>query len=169
MKGPLFVKITARVLLPRDKAVCHHAAEKGDWICVAGCLDDCAITEIKANQRLAVTTDTLVEGVHFFPDIAPADLAYKSVAVNLSDLAAMGAEPAWVSLALTLPEVDHAWLSEFSQSFFTILDHYNVDLIGGDTTKGPLSITITAHGLLPRDKALCRHAAEKGDWIYVSA
>ncbi len=130
--------------------------------------DDCAITEIKANQRLAVTTDTLVEGVHFFPDIAPADLAYKSVAVNLSDLAAMGAEPAWVSLALTLPEVDHAWLSEFSQSFFTILDHYNVDLIGGDTTKGPLSITITAHGLLPRDKALCRHAAEKGDWIYVS-
>ncbi|MGR3808457.1 thiamine-phosphate kinase [Pasteurella testudinis] len=130
--------------------------------------DDCAITEIKANQRLAITTDTLVEGTHFFHSIDPADLAYKSVAVNLSDLAAMGAEPAWISLALTLPKVDHGWLAKFSQSFFEILDHYNVDLIGGDTTKGPLSISITAHGLLPRDKALCRHGAEKGDWIYVT-
>ncbi|MGV6989374.1 thiamine-phosphate kinase [Testudinibacter sp. P80/BLE/0925] len=130
--------------------------------------DDCAITEIKANQRLAITTDTLVEGIHFFPTISPADLAYKSLAVNLSDLAAMGAEPAWVSLALTLPKIDHAWLKAFSNSFFEVLDHYNIDLIGGDTTKGPLSITITAHGLLPRDKALCRHGAEKGDWIYVT-
>lgn len=130
--------------------------------------DDCAITEIKANQRLAITTDTLVEGIHFFTDISPADLAYKALAVNLSDLAAMGAEPAWVSLALTLPKVDHQWLAEFSRSFFDVLDHYNVDLIGGDTTKGPLSITLTAHGLLPRDKALCRHGAEKGDWIYVT-
>ncbi|MGR6981690.1 thiamine-phosphate kinase [Testudinibacter sp. P27/CKL/0425] len=130
--------------------------------------DDCAITEIKANQRLAITTDTLVEGIHFFADISPADLAYKALAVNLSDLAAMGAEPAWVSLALTLPKVDHQWLAEFSRSFFDVLDHYNVDLIGGDTTKGPLSITLTAHGLLPRDKALCRHGAEKGDWIYVT-
>ncbi|TNH04874.1 thiamine-phosphate kinase [Testudinibacter sp. TR-2022] len=130
--------------------------------------DDCAITEIKANQRLAITTDTLVEGIHFFSDIDPADLAYKAVAVNLSDLAAMGAEPAWISLALTLPKVDHHWLATFSRRFFEILDHYNVDLIGGDTTKGPLSISITAHGLLPRDKALCRHGAEKGDWIYVT-
>lgn len=130
--------------------------------------DDCAITEIKANQRLAITTDTLVEGIHFLPTISPADLAYKALAVNLSDLAAMGAEPAWVSLALTLPKIDHVWLSEFSDSFFSVLDHYNIDLIGGDTTKGPLSITITAHGLLPRDKALCRHGAEKGDWIYVT-
>ncbi|MDH2999983.1 thiamine-phosphate kinase [Chelonobacter oris] len=130
--------------------------------------DDCAITEIKANQRLAITTDTLVEGIHFFPDISPADLAYKSLAVNLSDLAAMGAEPAWVSLALTLPKLDHDWLTQFSAGFFEVLDHYNVDLIGGDTTRGPLSVTITAHGLLPRDKALCRHGAQKGDWIYVT-
>lgn len=130
--------------------------------------DDCAITELQLNQRLAITTDTLVENIHFFSDISAADLAYKSVASNLSDLAAMGAEPAWVSLALTLPEVNHQWLSEFSQSFFDILDYYNVDLIGGDTTRGPLSITITAHGILSKSKALCRHSAKVGDWIYVS-
>lgn len=131
--------------------------------------DDCAITEIKANQRLAITTDTLVEDIHFFSHISAADLAYKALAVNLSDLAAMGAEPAWVSLALTLPKIDHDWLQAFSDSFFEVLDHYNIDLIGGDTTKGAkITITITAHGLLPRDKAMCRHGAQKGDWIYVT-
>lgn len=130
--------------------------------------DDCAITELKQNQRLVVTTDTMVENTHFLPNIRPADLAYKSVATNLSDLAAMGAEPAWVSLALTLPEINEQWLSEFSESFFDILDHYNVDLIGGDTTKGPLSITITAQGIIPKGKALCRHSAKVGDWVYVS-
>ncbi|HDR1022669.1 TPA: thiamine-phosphate kinase [Pasteurella multocida] len=130
--------------------------------------DDCAITELKQNQRLVITTDTMVENTHFLPTIRPADLAYKSVATNLSDLAAMGAEPAWVSLALTLPEINEQWLSEFSESFFDILDHYNVDLIGGDTTKGPLSITITAQGIIPKGKALCRHSAKVGDWVYVS-
>ncbi|WP_424405674.1 thiamine-phosphate kinase [Pasteurella sp. PK-2025] len=131
--------------------------------------DDCAITELKHNQRLVTTTDTMVENTHFLPTIRPADLAYKSVATNLSDLAAMGAEPAWVSLALTLPEINEQWLSEFSQSFFEILDHYNVDLIGGDTTKGEsLSLTITAQGIIPKGKALCRHSAKVGDWIYVS-
>ena len=130
--------------------------------------DDCAVTELNRNQHLAITTDTMVEGVHFLPSIRPADLAYKAVASNLSDLAAMGAEPAWMSLALTIPSIDHAWLTEFSESFFSILDHYNVDLIGGDTTKGPLSITITAQGIIAKDKALCRHNANVGDWIYVS-
>ncbi|TCP95127.1 thiamine-phosphate kinase [Cricetibacter osteomyelitidis] len=130
--------------------------------------DDCAITELNKNQRLAITTDTLVENTHFLPDISAADLAYKSVAVNLSDLAAMGAEPAWISLALTLPKVDHLWLSEFSESFFQILDHYNVELIGGDTTKGQLSLTLTAQGILQKGRALCRHSAKAGDWIYVS-
>lgn len=130
--------------------------------------DDCAITELHHNQRLAITTDTMVENIHFLPSISPADLAYKAVATNLSDLASMGAEPAWISLALTLPKLDNQWLSEFSQSFFQIIDHYNVDLIGGDTTKGPLSITITAQGLISKGKALCRHSAKVGDWIYVS-
>jgi thiamine-phosphate kinase len=131
--------------------------------------DDCAITELKTNQRLAVTTDTMVENTHFLPTISPADLAYKSVVSNLSDLAAMGAEPAWFSLALTLPKIDHFWLTEFSQSFFETLDYYNVDLIGGDTTKGALlTLTVTAQGILSKGKALCRHSAKVGDWIYVS-
>ncbi|MEG9490452.1 thiamine-phosphate kinase [Mannheimia indoligenes] len=130
--------------------------------------DDCAVTSLKPNQQLAITTDTLVCGAHFLPTISPADLAYKSVAVNLSDLASMGAEPAWISLALTLPEIDHDWLAEFSEHFFDILDHYNVDLIGGDTTKGHLSLTLTAQGIVPQDKGLFRHNAKVGDWIYVS-
>lgn len=130
--------------------------------------DDCAITQIPNGHRLAITTDTLVEGTHFLPSISPADLAYKSVAVNLSDLAAMGATPAWVSLALTLPEIREEWLAEFSQSLFAILDRYGVSLIGGDTTKGSLSITLTAQGFLPQDQGLFRHQAKVGDWIFVS-
>ena len=130
--------------------------------------DDCAITSIPAGYQLAITTDTLVEGTHFLPSISPADLAYKSVAVNLSDLAAMGATPAWMSLALTLPEIKEEWLAEFSQSLFAILDRYGVSLIGGDTTKGSLSITLTAQGFLPENQGLFRHQAKVGDWIFVS-
>lgn len=130
--------------------------------------DDCAITSIPTGYQLAITTDTLVEGTHFLPSISPADLAYKSVAVNLSDLAAMGATPAWVSLALTLPEIKEEWLAEFSQSLFAILDRYGVSLIGGDTTKGPLSITLTAQGFLPENQGLFRHQAKVGDWIFIS-
>lgn len=130
--------------------------------------DDCAITSIPSGYQLAITTDTLVEGTHFLPSISPAALAYKSVAVNLSDLAAMGATPTWVSLALTLPEIKEAWLAEFSQSLFAILDRYSMSLIGGDTTKGPLSITLTAQGFLPENQGLFRHQAKVGDWIFVS-
>ncbi|WP_419843506.1 thiamine-phosphate kinase [Actinobacillus pleuropneumoniae] len=130
--------------------------------------DDCAVTTLKPNECLAVTTDTLVSGTHFLPSISAADLAYKTLAVNLSDLAAMGAAPAWVSLALTLPKVDHQWLAEFSQSLFAVLDRYHVDLIGGDTTGGPLSLTLTAQGILPQDQGLFRHQAQVGDWIFVS-
>ncbi|WP_315568020.1 thiamine-phosphate kinase [Haemophilus parahaemolyticus] len=130
--------------------------------------DDCAITSIPRGYQLAITTDTLVEGTHFLPSISPTDLAYKSVAVNLSDLAAMGATPAWVSLALTLPEIKEEWLAEFSQSLFAILERYGVSLIGGDTTKGPLSITLTAQGFLPENQGLFRHQAKAGDWIFIS-
>lgn len=130
--------------------------------------DDCAVTTLKPNERLAITTDTLVSGTHFLPSISAADLAYKALAVNLSDLAAMGATPAWVSLALTLPRVDHQWLAEFSQSLFAVLDRYQVDLIGGDTTGGPLSLTLTAQGILPKEQGLFRHQAQVGDWIFVS-
>ncbi len=130
--------------------------------------DDCAVTRVPEGHQLAITTDTLVEHTHFLPTITPADLAYKTVAVNLSDLAAMGATPQWVSLALTLNHLDHAWLAQFSQSLFATLDEYQVALIGGDTTKGQLTLTLTAQGFLPQGKGLFRHNAKLGDKIYVS-
>ncbi|KAA1195530.1 thiamine-phosphate kinase [Photorhabdus heterorhabditis] len=130
--------------------------------------DDCALMTIADKQQLAVSTDTLVSGVHFLPDISPEDLAYKSLAVNLSDLAAVGADPAWLLLALTLPEVDESWLRGFSDSLFGQLNYYGMQLIGGDTTLGPMSLTLTIHGLVPVGRALRRTGARNGDWIYVS-
>ena len=130
--------------------------------------DDCALMTIPEKQQIAVSTDTLVSGIHFLPNISPADLAYKSLASNLSDLAAMGADPAWVSLAITLPSVDHEWLQSFSDMLFEQLNYYGMQLIGGDTTRGPMSLTYTVHGLVPAGKALTRSGAHNGDWIYVT-
>ncbi|MDG6896733.1 thiamine-phosphate kinase [Actinobacillus delphinicola] len=131
--------------------------------------DDCAILNCPPSQQIAITTDTMVEGTHFLPTISPKDLAYKALATNLSDLAAMGARPAWISLALTLPEVDQDWLKDFSETFFEVLTKENVSLIGGDTTQGKLHcISITAQGLLPKGKALRRDKARVGDYIFVS-
>lgn len=130
--------------------------------------DDCALLTLPEKQTLAISTDTLVEGVHFLRDIHPADLGYKALAVNLSDLAAMGADPAWLTLALTLPDVNEPWLKAFSDSLFELLDYYNMQLIGGDTTRGPLSLTLGIHGLVPQGRALKRSGAKPGDWIYVT-
>jgi thiamine-monophosphate kinase len=130
--------------------------------------DDCALLSVAERQTLAISTDTLVEGVHFLRDIHPADLGYKALAVNLSDLAAMGADPAWLTLALTLPEINEAWLRDFSDSLFELLDYYDMQLIGGDTTRGPLSMTLGIHGLVPQGRALKRSGARVGDWIYVT-
>lgn len=130
--------------------------------------DDCALLNIPEKQTLAISTDTLVAGIHFLPDINPADLAYKALAVNVSDLAAMGADPAWLTLALTLPTIDEAWLAAFSDSLFEQLDYYDMQLIGGDTTKGPLSMTLGIHGYVPMGRALKRDGAKPGDWVYVT-
>lgn len=130
--------------------------------------DDCALLSVPEKQTLAISTDTLVEGVHFLRDVHPADLGYKALAVNLSDLAAMGADPAWLTLALTLPEINEAWLKDFSDSLFELLDYYDMQLIGGDTTRGPLSMTLGIHGLVPQGRALKRSGARVGDWIYVT-
>lgn len=130
--------------------------------------DDCAVLTVPADKQLVVTTDTIVAGVHFLATASPADIAHKLVAVNMSDLAAMGAIPAWVSLALTLPQPDSAWLTQFSDSLFEQLQHYGVSLIGGDTTRGPLTLSLTAHGLVPKGKALKRSGAKPGDIIYCS-
>ncbi|MGI2065466.1 thiamine-phosphate kinase [Shewanella sp. MF08487] len=130
--------------------------------------DDCALVQPAENKSIAISCDTLVENVHFFPDMPPAALGYKALAVNLSDLAAMGAEPAWMTLALTLPDVDETWLSGFSEGLFEAADYYGIALIGGDTTRGPRAINITVHGQVPQGKALTRHGAKAGDWIYVT-
>lgn len=130
--------------------------------------DDCALLSVAEKQWVAVSSDTLVSGIHFLPDIDPADLGYKSLSVNLSDLAAMGADPAWVSLALTLPALDEPWLQAFSDALFEQLDDYGMQLIGGDTTRGPLCMTYTVQGLVPAGQALQRNGARVGDGIYVT-
>ena len=130
--------------------------------------DDCALVVPTPDKAIAISCDTLVENVHFFPSIPPQALGYKSLAVNLSDLAAMGAEPAWMTLALTLPNVDEEWLANFSAGLFEAAEYYGVALIGGDTTRGPRSISITIHGQVPTGKALTRAGANVGDWIFVT-
>lgn len=130
--------------------------------------DDCALLEVPNGSQLAVSTDSLVAGTHFLADADPSWIAHKALASNLSDLAAMGATPAWVSLALTMPQPDETWLAGFCKGFFALAEYYNVQLVGGDTTKGPLSITLTVHGFIPTGKALTRSGARSGDWIYVT-
>ncbi|WP_110456509.1 thiamine-phosphate kinase [Shewanella algidipiscicola] len=130
--------------------------------------DDCALVNPAEHKSIAISCDTLVENVHFLADMPAKALGYKSVAVNLSDLAAMGAEPAWMTLAITLPNIDEAWLDAFSQGLNDAAEYYGVALVGGDTTRGPKSITITINGQVPKGKALTRSGANNGDWIYVT-
>lgn len=130
--------------------------------------DDCAVLDVPKGKQLAVSTDTLLEGVHFLPNSDPQLLGHKVLAVNLSDLAAVGATPVWASLAITLPVIDKVWLSKFSQGFFELAEKYALQLVGGDTTCGPLSITVTIMGLLPQGMRLTRAGARPGDSIYVS-
>jgi len=130
--------------------------------------DDCALVNIPEGYELAVTTDTMVEGVHFFPGADPETLGHKLLAVNLSDLASMGAEPFAVTLALTLPCVDENWLQSFSRGFMQLAQRHSVDLIGGDTTSGPLTMTVQALGLVFKEQALLRSNAQIGDLIYVT-
>jgi len=135
---------------------------------IKGIGDDSALIQIPKKNILAISTDTLVEGTHFFKNISPTDLAYKTVAVNLSDIAAMGADPKWITLSITMPKSDSLWLKKFSNSFFHILNKYNIQLIGGDTNRGPLSITLSIYGLLEKNTALLRSNANIGDLIYVT-
>lgn len=135
---------------------------------ILGIGDDAAILSVAANQHLVVAMDTLVCDVHF-PASAPARaVGHKALAVNLSDLAAMGAEPAWATLALTVPTVDEGWIRGFAEGFFSLARTFNVDLVGGDTTRGPLSVTVQVHGLVPPGAAMCRRGARPGDGVYVT-
>jgi thiamine-monophosphate kinase len=136
---------------------------------VLGVGDDCALLRPDAGLELALTTDMLIEGRHFLPGADPRALGHKALAVNLSDLAAMGAAPRWAMLALALPAADEAWLAAFSQGFFALAERHGVDLIGGDTTRGPLlTIGVTAIGEVPSGVAMYRAAARPDDDVWVS-
>lgn len=139
----------------------HHTHTRSDVRLGMG--DDAAILQVPAGHELIVSTDTSVAGVHFPHGTSAADIGWKSLAVNLSDLAAMAATPAWVSLALTLPSIDERWLAEFFSGFQALAAAHDLALIGGDTTRGPLAITITIQGFAPSGQAVRRAGAQVGD------
>lgn len=130
--------------------------------------DDAALLRVRSGMQLAVSTDMLVGGTHFLPDADPFLLGHKTLAVNLSDLAAMGAQPRWALLSLSLPGVDENWLQKFSEGFFALADQQGVELVGGDTTRGPLNLCVTIMGEVPQGESLLRGGAQLGDDIWVS-
>lgn len=130
--------------------------------------DDAAVCCPPAGQDLVFTTDLLLEGVHFPKGTAARDIGHKALAVNLSDLAAMGATPLWFTLSLSLPEANTSWLADLAAGLFDLADTHNIALVGGDTVRGPLSIGIQATGAVPEDAALLRSGAQAGDAIYVT-
>jgi thiamine-monophosphate kinase len=130
--------------------------------------DDAAVLKVRADRKLVVAMDTIVDGVHFPIGTAATDIGYRALAVNLSDLAAMGAEPSWMTLSLALREANEAWIAGFAAGLFEIADRFNVTLAGGDTVKGPLVITVQVAGWIESDRWLARSGARPGDRIFVS-
>lgn len=130
--------------------------------------DDAALIRVREGHQLAISADMSVVGTHFFAEAQPYDIGWKSLAVNVSDMAAMGALPKWATLSIALPEIKPAWLAEFARGFFACADAFKVDLIGGDTTRGPLNIAIQIMGEVPIGQALKRDGAQVGDDVWVS-
>ena len=130
--------------------------------------DDAAVVSVPEGKELVVCTDTLNEGVHFPRETSAYDIAYKALAVNLSDIAAMGAEPKWFTLNISLPKVDETWLKQFSEGLEALAGEYDLALVGGDTTRGPLSVTITLAGHISKGQALTRNNAKVGDKVFLS-
>lgn len=167
--GALEVIVTDRTrgaefdLIDRIRA---RAPQRDDVVLGIG--DDAAVLQVPAGLQLVVATDTLNAGVHFPPGTAPADVGWKALAVNLSDLAAMGAQPAWCTLSLSLPTADADWVEAFLDGFLALAAHHDVALVGGDTTRGPLSIGVTVHGFVAPGRALRRDGAQVGDEVWVS-
>ena len=155
-------------LIARIRARVQHSAGTLRGDVVLGIGDDAALLQVPTGQQLVVSMDTLNAGVHFPEDAAPADIGWKALAVNLSDLAAMGAEPAWCTLSLSMPQADAAFVDGFLDGFLALAEQHDVALVGGDTTRGPLSICVTVHGLVDAGTALRRDAARIGDDIWVS-
>lgn len=130
--------------------------------------DDAALLKVDAGHELAVSVDMLVAGTHFLTDTDPRQLGWKALAVNVSDLAAMGAQPKWATLALSLPTADEDWIAAFAAGFFACAETFDIDLVGGDTTRGPLCISVQIMGQTPVGQALRRSGAQIGDDIWVS-
>ncbi|MDD2988308.1 MAG: thiamine-phosphate kinase [Zoogloea sp.] len=130
--------------------------------------DDAALIRARPGMQLAISTDMLVAGTHFFADTGPEDLGWKTLAVNVSDLAAMGAEPRWVVLAASLPSADESWIAPFAKGFFACCEAFGIDAIGGDTTRGPLNLCPTIFGELPLGQAITRSGGRPGDDLWVS-
>jgi thiamine-monophosphate kinase len=135
---------------------------------VLGIGDDAALVRVPENSELVLTTDVLVEGVHFLPGAPARSLGHRALAVNLSDIAAMGATPAWALLALNLPRADEAWLQQFASGFGALARRFEVALVGGNLSRGPLSIAVQLAGVVPRASALRRDGAQPGDALFVS-
>jgi len=144
----------------------RHTAARDDVVLGIG--DDAAVLQVPADRQLVVTMDTLVAGRHFPPQTTAFDIGWKALAVNLSDLAAMGADPAWATLSLTIPAADEGWLEGFAKGFFQLAERYQVELVGGDTTRGSLSVTVQLHGLIEPGKALRRNTARAGQKLFVT-
>ncbi|GAB3348672.1 thiamine-phosphate kinase [Lysobacter tyrosinilyticus] len=145
----------------RRRAVTRHDV-------VLGIGDDAAIVQVPADRQLVIAADTINRGIHFPDNTAPADIGWKALAVNLSDLASMGAEPAWCTLSLSLPSGDAGWVDAFLDGFLELAGQHRVALIGGDTTRGPLSVSVTVHGFVAPGCALRRSGARVGDDVWVS-
>jgi thiamine-monophosphate kinase len=158
MRGPGEFELIAR----------FFAREGRPGRALLGIGDDCALLAPDPEGAIAVSTDMLVEGRHFFSDVDPAALGHKALAVNLSDLAAMGARPTGFTLALALPAVDERWLAAFAGGMFALADAHGCELVGGDTTRGPLNVCITVFGAVPPETALRRDRARPGDDVWVS-
>jgi thiamine-monophosphate kinase len=146
----------------------QRSGTPGNPAVALGIGDDCALLQPPPGMQLAISSDMLVEGRHFFADVDPAALGHKALAVNLSDLAASGARPRAFTLALSLPHADETWLAGFASGLFALADAHGCTLMGGDTTRGPLNICITVFGEVPPGQALLRSAARPGDELWVS-
>ncbi|MDP1606194.1 MAG: thiamine-phosphate kinase [Rhodocyclaceae bacterium] len=154
--------------MPSEFALIDRYFRRATRHTVQGVGDDGAIVRPTVGCELVVSTDMLVAGTHFLPNADPEDLGWKTLAVNVSDMAAMGAEPRWALLAAALPEADEAWIEKFACGFFACAEKFNIDIIGGDTTKGPRNFCVTIFGEVPTGAALLRSGAEVGDEIWVS-
>lgn len=149
-----------------ERFFAQQAPRRGDVVLGIG--DDAAVLQVPPGLQLSVAVDTMVAGRHFPQATAPRDIGYKALAVNLSDLAAMGAAPLWATLALTIPDPDEAWLADFSRGFFELAQQYGVALVGGDTTRGPLSVTVQVMGGVRPGQVMRRDTARPGQRIFLT-